>query len=167
MAKSDHRKGKLNYPFIALPTGVVRSAVWQALPPSAVKLAIDLMAQYTGKNNGRLTPAFEAMERCGWKSKTTLIAAKRALLQCDFVVLTRKGHPPRTAEWVAFTWWTLDFEKSMEIDPRKFPLYAGMEISGIDHNKLPPKTLSVVQNLDSLNQKIAPGGIETGLWRSI
>ncbi|SDX63118.1 hypothetical protein SAMN04515617_105152 [Collimonas sp. OK242] len=94
MTKHNHVKGALPFHFVAIPMDVIRSAAWQSLPPNAVVLAIALMGQYTGKNNGRLCPAFVVMERCGWTSKRTLINAKRALLECPFVVLTRKGHPP-------------------------------------------------------------------------
>ena len=121
MTKSAYRKGAIPYSFVALPFAVLRSTEWQKLPSSAKVLAIDLASQYTGKNNGRLCVSFVAMQKCGWASKSTLIKAKRALLECSFVICTRKGHPPRTAEWMAFTWWHLHYEKSMDVEPRKFP----------------------------------------------
>ena len=104
MAKGNHEKGALPFQFVAMPKAILMSLEWQNLPYAAKSLVMDLMAQYTGKNNGRLCPAFGVMERCGWKSKTTLINAKRALLESSFVVLTRKGHPPHTAEWIGFTY---------------------------------------------------------------
>ena len=97
MSKSEHRKGDLSFEFVAIPKLILTSDEWRFLPPSAIKLAIDLAAQHTGKNNGRLTPAFEAMKRCGWSSKGTLARAKAALLDTSFTVRTRKGHAPRTA----------------------------------------------------------------------
>lgn len=153
MAKRDHQKGSLPFQFVALPKDVIQSPEWQALPHSSRALAIDLMAQYTGKNNGRLCPAFAVMERCGWSSKTTLINAKRALLESPFVLLTRKGHPPRTAEWIAFTWWRLDYEPSMDVDPKRYPYLGFLNLK---------PALSVVQKQDRSNPKQAPGGHETG-----
>jgi hypothetical protein len=162
MAKRDHQKGSIPYQFAAMPMDVIRSPEWQALPHSARSLAIDLMAQYTGKNNGRLCPAFTVMERCGWTSKTTLIAAKRALLEAQFVVLTRKGHPPRTAEWIAFTWWQLNYEPSMDIDPKRFPYLSFVKLSRIDPNEGRGPAPSVVRKLDRYTGKQAPGGTEIG-----
>ena len=120
MSKSDHRKGSLPFQFLALPKDVLLSAEFQALQASSKALMLDLMGQYTGKNNGRLCPSFEVMQRSGWKSKTTLIRAKVALLDCSFVALTRKGHAPRTAEWIGFTWWKLDQHPSMDITHKEF-----------------------------------------------
>ena len=152
MAKCDYKKGVYSFPFVAIPKEIIISAEWQNLPNAAKALAIDLMVQYTGKNNGRLCPAFGVMQRCGWKSKTTLVNAKRALLECSFVVLTRKGHPPHTAEWIGFTWWELDYLKSMDIDPKKFPYMNFVKIERIDPNpgrgKPQEKSISVVQKSD-------------------
>lgn len=122
MARRDYEKGALSFAFVPIPREVLSMPEYQSLPSSAKALMLDLAAQYTGKNNGRLTPAFDVMQRCGWTSKTTLLRAKAALLSMPFAILTRKGHPPRTCEWLAFTWWRLDYEKSMdaEIDPKTF-----------------------------------------------
>jgi hypothetical protein len=170
MAKRNYDKGVLPFNFAAIPLDVIRSPEWQALPHSARALAIDLAAQYTGKNNGRLCPAFTVMERCGWTSKRTLIDAKRALLECPFVMLTRKGHPPRTAEWIAFTWWKLNYEQSMDIDPKKFPYLSFGNLERIDPNtgrgKPPTKFNPVVQKLNHPPAKTASGGAETALQQA-
>ncbi|MGB7194889.1 MAG: hypothetical protein WBD81_15660 [Collimonas pratensis] len=165
MAKRDHAKGSLPYRFIAIPMDIIRSSEWNALPPNAVKLAIDLMSQYTGKNNGRLCPSFTVMKECGWKSSKTLVDAKRALLECSFVVLSRKGHPPSTAEWLAFTWWKLDYEKSMDVDPRHFPYLNFVKLVKADLNinvENPLKKLNpVVQKLNRWVPKLASTCSET------
>lgn len=137
MSRNEYRKGALPFDFVPLPKAVLNSAEWCALPFGARILAIDLAAQYTGKNNGRLTPAFEVMQRCGWVSKGTLIRAKKALLKASFVVLTRKGHAPRTAEWVGFTWWRLNYEGSMDVDPKYFPYlnFQTVQSARIDPNR--------------------------------
>jgi hypothetical protein len=154
---SKYKKGQLPYEFVALPKAILLSEEWQSLAPSAMRLALDLMAQYTGKNNGRLCPAFTAMERHGWKSETTLIKAKRALLECSFVVHTRQGHAPHTTDWVAFTWWKLDWEKSMDIEPRGFPFLNFVRLTA------PAKTLPALQKLESLPAKQPSRPTEAGV----
>lgn len=136
MARSNFRKGALPFEFVPMPKLILASMEWQSLPFGARALVLDLASQYTGKNNGRLTPAWEAMQRCGWTSKGTLMRAKAALLNTSFVVLTRKGHAPRTAEWVALTWWKLDFHESMDVSPRAFPYlnFKTVELARIDPN---------------------------------
>lgn len=119
--RSNFKKGQIAYQFVAVPKMVLTSPGWLEMPHSARALALDLAGQYTGKNNGRLTAAFEAMQRVGWTSKGTLHRAKKALQDAPFVLLTRKGHAPRTAEWYGFTWWPLNFDPSMDVDPRQFP----------------------------------------------
>jgi hypothetical protein len=170
MSKRSHARGAILYEFVAVPKAVLQSTEWQALPPSARALAMDLMAQYSGKNNGRLCPAFTVMERCGWTSRTTLIQAKRALLECPFVLVTRKGHAPRTAEWIAFSWWPLHYERSMDIDPARFPYLNFMKLERIDPNqgrgRPPAKSNCVVQKLDQYPAKQAPGRPETGLMEA-
>lgn len=145
---SKYKKGQLPYEFVALPKVILQSPEWQALPPNAIRLALDLAAQYTGKNNGRLCPAYVAMQRQGWKSETTLIKAKRELLACSFVVHTRQGKKPRTADWIAFTWWKLDWEKSMDIEPRGFPYLNFVRLV------LPKKTSTDLQKLESRPAKM-------------
>ncbi|HYC42358.1 MAG TPA: hypothetical protein VEB70_05165 [Noviherbaspirillum sp.] len=164
MAKRDHVRGALPFHFAAVPLDVIRSKEWRGLPHSARALAVDLISQYTGKNNGRLCPAFEVMKAYGWASKRTLIDAKRALVECPFVVLTRKGHPPRTAEWIAFTWWKLDYEKSMDVDPKAFPYLNFLSVERIDPNQgrsPPEKSNPVVQKLYRYDEKKALRGAET------
>lgn len=134
MARSEYRKGGLPFEFVPIPKDVLRSQEWHDLPPNVVVLVLDLALQYTGRNNGRLCPSFEAMQRVGWKSEKTLIRAKHVLLECSFVVHTRKGHLPRTADWVGFTWWRLDWEKSMDIEPRGFPFLNFVTVDRIDPN---------------------------------
>jgi hypothetical protein len=116
-----YSKGAIPYEFVPVPKQVLRDPQYAALSSSAKALMLDLAVQYTGKNNGRLCPSFAVMQRCGWTSINTLLRAKRDLLECGWVMQTRIGHPPRTAEWLGFTWWRLDWEKSMEVSPQGWP----------------------------------------------
>ena len=166
MSKSDHRKGSLPFQFLALPKDVLLSAEFQALPASSKGLKLILMSQYTGKNNGRLCPSFAVMQRSSWKSKTTLIRAKVALLECSFVVLTRKGHAPRTAEWIGFTWWKLDQHPSMDITHKEFQYLNFMKVVMKDPNTGREKANHDnfdVQKVDRIPFKRASGGPENGL----
>jgi hypothetical protein len=149
MSKNDYRKGAIPYQFVGLPKDVLNSPAYLALPPSAKELMLDLAVQYTGKNNGRLCPGFEVMQRRGWTSKHTLLRAKRALLRCQFVLQTRIGHPPRTAEWIGFTWWKLDAHPSMDFSVRGWPYL----------NFMP--ALSVVPKRHRYPLEIDPGGAKT------
>ena len=150
MSAKDYRKGAIPYHFVAVPKLVLASGEYIALPPSAKALLFDLTAQYTGKNNGRLCPNFEVMKRDrGWTSKHTLLRAKRALLACSWALQTRIGHPPRTSEWMGFTWWKLDYEPTMEISPRAWP-YLNFATA-----------LSVVPKQRYEARKSAPGSAKT------
>lgn len=137
MAKRDHRKGALQFRFVAIPMPVLESAEYRALPDSARSLLIDLLMQFSGKNNGRLCISFVAMRRFGWNSVQKLDRAKRELLTTPFVLLTRKGKPPRTAEWVGVTWFPLDYDRSMDLVPRDWPLnnFQTIESGSIDPNQ--------------------------------
>lgn len=134
MGKRDYRKGALPFEFQPIPKDVLRMKEFQDLPASSKALMLDLMGQYDGRNNGKLCPAFEVMRRTGWVSKGTVQRAKDALVDTPFAVLTRMGHPPRTVDWIGFTWWKLDYERSMEIDPAKFPYLNFIRMTMADPN---------------------------------
>lgn len=135
MAKSDYRKGAIPYGFVAVPIAILRSPEYMALGDAAKGLLLDLMEQYTGGNNGRLTPSWTVMQRRGWAGKTKLHRAKNDLLETSFCIRTRKGKAPQTAEWVGFTWWKIDYHKTMEIDPRLWPY---LNFLSVDKAKIDP-----------------------------
>lgn len=149
MAKTDYRKGAVPFAFVALPKDVLRSTEFGSMQPSAKALMLDLAAQYTGKNNGRLCPGFEVMKRSGWTSKHTVLRAKEALLDSTFAICTRKGHPPRTTDWIGFTWWKLDWDQSMDVSALGWP-YLNFVTA-----------LSVVPKQHHKPSKQAPGGAKT------
>ncbi|MEI2415493.1 hypothetical protein V8Z80_04845 [Orrella sp. JC864] len=136
MAKRDHRKGALPFKFVAIPVPVLESPEYRALPDAARALLIDLLMQFTGKNNGRVSTSFVALQRYGWTSKSKLERAKAALLQAPFVLVTRRGRPPNTTEWVGVTWLPLDFDRTMDVDPRSWPYmnFQTIEAGAIDPN---------------------------------
>lgn len=77
--------------FIALPHVVINSHNWLKLSPHAVKLFIDLYAQFKGTNNGDLCAAWSMMKPRGWKSKATLTKALTELQHYGMITLTRQG----------------------------------------------------------------------------
>lgn len=162
MAKRSHARGSISYEFIALPKLMLDSDEWQRLTFRGRALALDLMRQYTGKNNGRFAPGFEVMRRVGWASKDQLAKARNELLDCSFAIRTRMGHPPRTAEWIGFTWWRLDWHQSMDITPTSWPYmnFVTVESSQIDPNegrvKLNGETHSVPRSTGRYPPKKAP-----------
>ncbi|CAM5188407.1 hypothetical protein CDEN61S_01666 [Castellaniella denitrificans] len=153
MAKRDYQKGGTPYPFAAVPLDILRSPEYIGLGDAAKALMLDLCEQYTGGNNGRLTPSWTAMQRRGWGGQHKLIRAKRELLATSFCVLTRKGRPPQTAEWVGFTWWRINYDRTMEIDPKAWPYLNFMTVdkARIDPNVGREKLNPVVPKQHRLN----------------
>lgn len=82
--------------FVALPHAVLRSQSFASLRPHAVKLAIDLLAQFKGDNNGDLCAAWTLMKKRGWRSRDTLSKARRELLNAEWIMVTKQGgrHSP-------------------------------------------------------------------------
>jgi hypothetical protein len=108
--------------FIQLPLPVLESAAYRALGFSARALMLDMAAQYMGKNNGQLLAGWTIMQTRGWRSKRTLIDAKRELLESgQLVVETRMGKFPSTSAWYGCTWWPLDWCEDMDMAVRDFP----------------------------------------------
>lgn len=137
MAKTKHTKGELPFLFVPIPEPILKGPAYRALPDAARSLLLDLLMQFTGGNNGRLTTSFVVMRRYGWTSKSKHERAKAALLEAPFVVRTRIGMPPDTPEWVGVTWFRLNYERSMDIDPRHWPYlnFMTVEAGSVDPNE--------------------------------
>lgn len=89
--RSNAKNRRPTKPFLMLPREVVDSVGYADLSAQAVKLMLDLHAQYRGKNNGDFTIAWRVISRRGWKSKRPLYRAIRELLDHEFVIVTRQG----------------------------------------------------------------------------
>jgi DNA-binding HxlR family transcriptional regulator len=70
---------------------VLNTNAWRVLPPSAVKLYVDLRYRLTSYNNGNIEAVFTELKHRGWKSKTTLHKALRELEALGFIEKTRQG----------------------------------------------------------------------------
>ena len=77
--------------FVPLPYTVLRSTSWARLSGHAVKLLIDLLAQYKGDNNGDFCMAWKTISKRGWRSRDTLCKARRELLEEGWIIVTRQG----------------------------------------------------------------------------
>ncbi len=108
MARNRHKGNRIGEGFVALPYSVLNSPLFTALSPHALKLLIDVAAQYRGDNNGDLSAAWKMMQPRGWRSEATLHKAKHELLEAGFLYEARKGHRPNVCSLFALTWFALD-----------------------------------------------------------
>lgn len=86
---------------------VLRSYSFARLSAHAVKLLMDLVAQYKGDNNGNMCAAWTLMEKRGWRSRDTLSKARRELLEGDWITITRQGGRHQ-ATLYALTFYAID-----------------------------------------------------------
>ena len=109
MARRNRHKGnRFDEAFVGVPYSVLNSPLYLALSPYAVKLLIDVAAQYRGDNNGDLSVAWKLMQPRGWRSEATLHKVKRELLDAGFLYETRKGRRPNVCSLFALTWFLID-----------------------------------------------------------
>lgn len=107
--------------FHALPRDFVKSSVVMSLGPYASKLFLDLVAQYSGFNNGDLTIAWRVMKKRGWRSKATLEKATAELIGKGLILRTRQGTRHR-CHLYALTIYSIDeCEGKMDINPTVAP----------------------------------------------
>lgn len=90
------------------------------LSAHAVKLLVDLLAQYRGDNNGDLCATWTMMQARGWKSRDTLARALAELVAAGFVTQTRQGgrHAPSL---YAVTFYALDENPKLDVRGNGFP----------------------------------------------
>jgi hypothetical protein len=114
-AARDKRDGRT---FVALPTVVIESPGFRAASYTARALLIDIAAQYSGHNNGKLTACRKYLSARGWNSNDVIVRARRELIDCGLILETRKGARPNRAAWYALTWVAIDAIDGMDIDPK-------------------------------------------------
>lgn len=122
--------------FAAIPHCLLQSSVFAGLSAHAIKLLMDLAAQFKGFNNGDLCLAWSLMEKRGWKSRDTLTKARRELLDTDLVVVTRYGDRKRPNLY-ALTFFAIDeCGGKLDVAPTTRPLSTWRL-----HEPLPPITI--------------------------
>jgi hypothetical protein len=102
------RKAEGGRSFSKLVHVYFQSPQYAKLSPLAVKLLVDLTAQYRGTNNGDLTTAWSVLKAVGWRSKALLYKAQQELEQRGWIVKTRQGVLERGKHTA--TLWALTFE---------------------------------------------------------
>ena len=107
--------------YVALPHVLLRSETLKRLSAIALKLLIDLLAQYKGDNNGNLCAAWTVMEKRGWRSRDTLGKALRELKAAKLIEVARQGgrHAPTL---FALTFFAVDeCHGKLNIEPTHSP----------------------------------------------
>lgn len=111
MASGNERrrnKGRRNeHTYAGLPHAVLKTRKYASLSAWAVKLLVDITAQYTGSNNGDLQASWSVLQHQGWRSKGSLSRATQELLQAGFIEKTRQGGRNRCSLY-AITWQRVD-----------------------------------------------------------
>lgn len=105
--RAKHTGRGLGPTFVMLRHDMVRSRAWHALSGNAIKLAIFLVNQYNGKNNGDFSMAKVDLLAGGWLSQTTAIRARHELEKAGFIITTRHGYR-RVCSLYAVTWLPID-----------------------------------------------------------
>src|SRR6056297_1966693 len=93
--------------FAAIPHAVLDSNAFLSLTSAAVKLLLDVLRQFDGKNNGNLSITYTQMQQRGWRSTSTLSRAKDQLIEHGLIEKTRQGglsQGRRTCSLFAITW---------------------------------------------------------------
>lgn len=80
---------------VQLYRDVIDSAQYASLSCRAVKLLIDLYAQFRGHNNGDLSAAWTIMKPRGWSSKDQLGKALKELLDKKWIGVSRRPRARR------------------------------------------------------------------------
>jgi hypothetical protein len=121
VASIDRKKQKVR--FIGIPYHVATSEQFARLRSPDVKLLIDLLTQYNGKNNGMLSTCHALMCKRGW-AKSSLYRAYASLVHAGFIVVTRQGFKIRGfPTLIAITWNGIDdpikckFDINVKISP--------------------------------------------------
>lgn len=121
--KRDRSKGQ----FAAFPFVILDHPDFKALSGNAAKLLLQAVRQYNGRNNGKICFVWSQMKELGWKSKTTLTAAKKQLIDKKFLVVTKYGgfvEGKGVPQFYALTWLKIDeiHGFNMDIEPTKKPI---------------------------------------------
>ena len=127
MARNKHKQ---TASFAGIPRVVMQCPDYINLSGNAVRLLNEMAYQFKGWNNGDLCPAWTLMKERGFRSKSTLTKAIKALVAAEMILLTRQGQFIRNkAGLYALTWEPINEctgkhldESPTRIPPRNFSL---------------------------------------------
>lgn len=88
----------------SLPAALLALDDMKQLSAKALKLLIDLGAQFNGRNNGDLCATLSMMRLRGWNSNDTLTKAKKELLERNLILETKQGGLGIGPSLYAVTW---------------------------------------------------------------
>ena len=94
--------------FFLFPGPMLNHEDFIALSGKALKLLVDIGAQYNGRNNGDLQCARSVMRSRGWKSNDTLERAKKELIERSWIIESKKGGFNIGPSLYAITWQPID-----------------------------------------------------------
>lgn len=109
--------------FLGIPRSAYDAPQFATLRPWTLRLLVDLVAQYNGRNNGDLSAAWKVLRPRGWNSEETLNNAKKELLAAGYIVEMRKGGRPNRCSLYALTWRPLDPSPKHDFGPGGFQMY--------------------------------------------
>ena len=93
--------------FSSLPHAVTASSNWRKASGNAIKLVIDLVRQFNGRNNGDLCASYSLLKKWGWRSADTLNNAIKEAIHYGLIIKTRQGGLNK-ANLFAVTWHAID-----------------------------------------------------------
>lgn len=109
MAKRPNAKGrKSSHSFLRLIHPILDHPNYYSLSPRAVKLLIDIAAQYRGTNNGDLCATYSVLKQRGWTSNDQIRKGLNELLERGWLIQSRQGYRPKVASLYAITWEKID-----------------------------------------------------------
>ncbi|HGM6415609.1 TPA: hypothetical protein ACKP8A_001566 [Stenotrophomonas maltophilia] len=102
-------------PFLSILHDISDSPEFGSLSAWACKLLIELARQYRPGRNGDLSIPWSMLKERGWNSKSTVVAAKRELLEAGWIIETRKG-TNNVCSLYALTYYAID-ESEKHLEP--------------------------------------------------
>lgn len=103
------KRAKKKVWFAGVPMDVAKSNAFAELTALELKLLMELVIQYNGRNNGNLTAAHAVLKKRGWSSAGSLYKAFKGLLSKGWIVITRQGWKQRgRPTLLAITWNGID-----------------------------------------------------------
>lgn len=127
MGFEKNKKSKPKERFVGIPFIVVTHKDFIDLGYPAAKLLVQATSQYNGRNNGKICFVWSQMKEIGWKSKTTLTAAKKELIDKELLIVSKYGgfkEGKGVTQFYALTWQNVDeiIGFKMDIDPTNKPI---------------------------------------------
>jgi len=102
--------------YFPMPICVLQSQEIMKLSPYAIKLLMDMLAQWRLGNNGYLSPCWSLMKLRGWNSKATLAKALKELESADWIIRTRQGGRNKASLYAVSFFRIEDHHRSKPLD---------------------------------------------------